>query len=88
LRRESRTVRRGFFVALVAVAALAGGGCASSGADGSSGQMEGTVPGSAADPAEATREVVVEVSDDLQFDPSSIEVEVGEVLTFVVRNLA
>jgi uncharacterized cupredoxin-like copper-binding protein len=74
-------VKRGFFVALVAVTALAGSGCASSGAG-----MEGTVLGGAADPGEATREIV-EASDDLRFDPPSVEVGVGEVLTFVVRNL-
>jgi hypothetical protein len=50
-------VKRGFFVALVAVTALAGSGCASSGVDGSSDQMEGTVPGAAADPAEALARV-------------------------------
>jgi uncharacterized cupredoxin-like copper-binding protein len=50
------------------------------------GQMDGTVPGSAADPGEATRNIVVDASDDLRFDPSSIEVEAGEVVTFVVRN--
>jgi uncharacterized cupredoxin-like copper-binding protein len=75
-------VKRRSFVALVAVTALAGSGCASSGTD-----MEGTVPGSAADSGEATREIVVEAADDLRFDPSSIEVEVGEVVTFVVRNI-
>jgi plastocyanin len=78
----SRTVKRGFFVALVTVTALAGSGCASSGTD-----MEGTVPGGAADPGQATREIVVEASDDLRFDPASIEVEVGDVLTFVVHNV-
>jgi uncharacterized cupredoxin-like copper-binding protein len=29
---------------------------------------------------------VVVASDDLKFDPSSIQVEAGEVITFVVRN--
>lgn len=80
-------MKRTFFVALVAVAALAGSACASLGADGSSDQMEGTVPGGAADPAKATREIVVEASDDLRFDPATLEVEAGEVVTFVVRNI-
>ncbi len=49
--------------------------------------MEGTVPGGAADPAESTKEILVEASDDLRFDPASIEVKVGEVVTFVLRNI-
>lgn len=69
------------------MAALAGSACASFGADGSSDHMEGMVPGGAASPAEATREIVVEASDDLRFDPSTLEVEAGEVVTFVVRNI-
>jgi len=68
-------VKRTVFVALVAVVALAGNACASLGAGGSSDEMEGTVPGAAADPGEATTEIVVAASDDLRFDPSSIEVE-------------
>ena len=46
----------------------------------------GTVPGSPADPGDATREIAVEASDNLRFDPASIEVEAGEVVTFVVTN--
>lgn len=48
--------------------------------------MEGVVPGSEADADDATREVIVEASDDLEFDPGSIEVKAGEVITFIVRN--
>ena len=66
------------FVTLVAVVALVGSGCDSS--------MEGTVPGDAAERSDATRQIVVDASDDLRFDPASIEVQVGEVVTFVVRN--
>lgn len=76
---------------LLAMVAIAASACASSGddaePDGSSGQMEGSVPGSATDPAQSTREVVIEASDDLRFDPASIELETGEVVTFVVRNI-
>lgn len=87
-------MKRTFFVALVVIA-LAGSACASSGndagrsagADGSSDQMKETVPGGAAEPAGATREILVEASDELRFDPASIEVEIGDVVTFVVRNI-
>ncbi|MGI8774875.1 MAG: cupredoxin domain-containing protein [Actinomycetota bacterium] len=48
--------------------------------------MEGTVPGGPADEAEASTEVEVEAHDDFTFTPASIEVEAGEVVTFVVRN--
>ncbi len=51
-----------------------------------SGEAAGEVPGSAADPADATREIEIAATDDLRFDPSSVEVEAGEVITFVVHN--
>lgn len=51
-----------------------------------SGSGEGAVPGSAADDSDADRKVHVETKDDLSFDPSSIEVAAGEVVTFVVTN--
>lgn len=79
-------MKRIFLGALVAAAALTGSACASTGNDGMSEQMGGTVPGAAADPAEATRELVVEASDDLRFDPSTLQVGTGDVVTFVVRN--
>jgi uncharacterized cupredoxin-like copper-binding protein len=47
---------------------------------------EGTVPGEVADPSEADRKVTVVASDELRFDPESIEVSTGEVVTFMVRN--
>lgn len=49
-------------------------------------RMEGTVPGEAADPSEADRTIEVVALDQLAFDPSSIEVSSGEVVTFVVTN--
>ena len=47
---------------------------------------EGVVPGAAADPSEADTEILVKATDDLEFDPATINVEPGEVVTFVVRN--
>jgi uncharacterized cupredoxin-like copper-binding protein len=49
-------------------------------------QHEGSIPGGAANTSEADREVTVIASDDLRFDPPSIHVSAGEVVTFVVRN--
>lgn len=48
--------------------------------------MEGEVPGGPADPAEATKEIKVLASDTLEFEPASIEVAAGEVITFIVEN--
>lgn len=36
--------------------------------------------------SESERKVTVVASDDLRFDPASIEVSAGEVVTFIVRN--
>lgn len=47
---------------------------------------EGEVPGVAADPSEADNEILVTASDDLRFDPATVEVKAGDVVTFVVRN--
>lgn len=83
----------------VVLVVLATAGCGSNGSDAGhaghagdtgdrgSGPMDmGTVPGEAADASEADRKVTVVASDDLRFDPESIEVSAGEVVTFVVRN--
>lgn len=48
--------------------------------------MGGEVPGEAADASQADTEIVVVASDELKFDPDSIEVKAGDVVTFVVRN--
>ena len=70
--------------ALVAVtsffAACGGGGDTGS----SSGDAE--VPGMEAAASEADREVEVDARDSLEFDPGTIEVKVGETITFVVTN--
>lgn len=76
---------------LLATLAMAASACSSSGTDpdqgGSPAQTEGIVSGDAADPMEATRKIIVAASDDLRFDPASIEVKAGEAVTFVVRNV-
>ena len=38
------------------------------------------------DPADATTTIEVAATDELAFDPSSIDVEAGEIVTFVVTN--
>lgn len=43
--------------------------------------------GEPADPADADRTVTVEASDDMAFDPPSVEVSAGEVVTFEVENV-
>lgn len=48
--------------------------------------MGGEVPGEAADASEADMEIVVLASDELKFDPDTIDVKAGDVVTFVVRN--
>ncbi len=53
---------------------------------GSDAQMMGAVPGSAGDPADADRTVEIAASDRLRFKPSSIAVDAGEVITFVISN--
>jgi uncharacterized cupredoxin-like copper-binding protein len=46
----------------------------------------GVVPGSPASAGDSSRKISVVASDDFKFDPASINVEAGEVVTFVVRN--
>ena len=48
--------------------------------------MQGRVPGSAADPSEAETEILITASDGLKFDPDEIELSAGDVVTFVIRN--
>ena len=50
------------------------------------GKPAGEVPGTSAQPSEAETRVTVVALDDLRFDPQQIEVEAGEVVTFVVQN--
>lgn len=65
----------------VLLAACGGGG----GSDTSSGQ-DGL--GQAADPASATRTVEIKAGNDLRFQPDSVEVKVGETITFHLVNTA
>lgn len=87
--------RIAIFLAVLALGASAcggqeehGGGHTGSATSNGSASMDhrGSVPGSAADKSDAARKVVVVASDDLKFDPASIQVDAGEVITFVVRN--
>lgn len=74
--------------ALLAGDACSGGdGPPRNASDGSSGDMAGTVPGVTAEPAKATGKIVIRASDELRFDPASIEVKPGDVVTFVVQNI-
>lgn len=50
------------------------------------GDAEGSVPGEAADASEATQKIEVSTLDQLRFDPPSIELSAGDVVTFVVTN--
>ena len=61
----------------------AGGGHEMSGHDMNEG---GTVLGEAAQPSESDRTVRINAEDKLAFDPASLEVSVGDVVTFVVIN--
>lgn len=87
---------RNIVIALAVALAVLGMSCGSGGNDrghaGSGGHMDGasepgSVPGTAANPADATREIVIRASDDLRFAPASIDIHSGEVVTFVVRNV-
>lgn len=50
-------------------------------------EMEGSFAfGEPADPSEADRTITVAALDDLAFDPSTVEVSAGEVITFEVEN--
>lgn len=86
------TPRLRLFVVVTAVTVLAAcGGEDASSSDTHSSGMHGTNGsmmdfGSPGDPADANRSIEIEAQDSLQFDPDSVEVESGEVVTFVVTN--
>ena len=82
-----RPVRR--LIVLALVLALLSPACAShdhseSGSDAET--TEGTIPGSPANASEADRDIAIDASDELRFSPSSVELDSGEVVTFVVHN--
>ena len=76
------------------VSVACGGGTTTGGHDHAGGghahedgkEDEGTVPGKPADAADADREVKVTASDELRFDPATVQVKAGEIVTFVVTN--
>ena len=49
-------------------------------------QVSGGAFGHAADAAQATRSIAIEMSDRLRFSPAQVSVRKGEVVRFVVRN--
>lgn len=55
-------------------------------AEGHEHASEGTVPGGPAEAADSDREIEVVATDELRFDPTTIDVEAGEIITFVVQN--
>lgn len=79
---------RGFLVAAtVVLLALVSCGGDTGGHEGHAGMGDGgMVPGGPAEASEATRKIEVAAFDQLRFDPASIEVSAGDVVTFVVTN--
>lgn len=49
--------------------------------------MSGAVPGEPGDPADADRTVRITASDELAFKPATLQVDQGEAVTFVIRNV-
>lgn len=76
-------MKRRSFTLLIVLGVLA----AACGGGGSSTEKSGAaIPGTPAEASEADRTIEVDAQDSLEFDPEAIEVEVGETVTFVVRN--
>ena len=73
-------------IAVTMSACGSGGEGAGQAGDGSHQHMEAMVPGSPADPGQAESEIEIKALDDLRFEPASVEVDAGEVVTFVVTN--
>jgi uncharacterized cupredoxin-like copper-binding protein len=87
---KKRSLSLFVILALTAVACGSSGDHAEHGGDGAEGGSHtatGEVPGVAGEPDEASQVVIVNASDDLRFDPSSLEVSPGETVTFVVHNV-
>lgn len=88
----------GMAVAALFLAACGGGGDGETGSTGdaspgmdmdggSMGEGDDTIDfGQPGDPADADREIRIEALDTLEFDPALVEVDEGEVVTFVVTN--
>lgn len=87
-------MKRALIAALVVLGLMAACGSATDDGHGDSGhgessdtmEHEGSVPGAPGDASDADRKVKVIASDDFRFDPASLRVSPGEVVTFVVRN--
>ncbi|MPZ69041.1 MAG: hypothetical protein GEU71_05875 [Actinobacteria bacterium] len=87
-----KLVIAGLLLAVVLIAAACGGddgsgnsGAMNEGHDNGMGAM-GDVPGEVADESDADRTIKVEALDELAFDPESLSVEAGEVVTFEITN--
>ena len=85
--------RLSVFVIVLVLAATACGSDHSEHTGGGSSDSEepvahdsGSVPGEPADASEADRQVTVLASDELRFEPATIEATPGEAITFTVRN--
>jgi uncharacterized cupredoxin-like copper-binding protein len=84
--------RLSLFVVLLLVAAGCGSdhsehtGGSSSDSEESVTHDDGSIPGEPADASEADRQVTVVASDQLRFDPETIDVAPGQAITFTVRN--
>lgn len=100
--KEGERMRARWLVAVAAAAlvlAACGGGDGSTGSaeDGMDSQMDegmGSLGddteidfGQPGDPADAGRKIQIEALDSLEFDPARVEIEEGEVVTFVVANV-
>lgn len=73
--------------ALAAVVSACGGPTTDDASTSEHGVTHAVAAGEPAEPAEAERTIDVLAYDDLSFDPSTIEVRVGEVVTFEVSNM-
>lgn len=71
---------------LVLAAAVTLAGCGGTGSD-DEGADPGEVAGTPADAADADRRIEVTATDELAYEPATVEVAVGETITFVVTNV-
>jgi uncharacterized cupredoxin-like copper-binding protein len=78
--------RKALVVALVALGACGGKGSGSKAASNSSARPRPQTYGRGGLPAEATRTVEIKMADNLRFDPATLGVKHGEIVTFHVVN--
>lgn len=81
--------RKGNTLAALVAAGLLGlmTGIASAGGEHEGGHGDGFAFGSPADASKADRTVTVESKDSMSFSPSTVQVEAGETVRFVVKNV-